>query len=68
MVKTLKETLRKLAYLEKLKEKEGYGIDATDFAFRRHILILLKGLKTSFDDMWVMFDNIKLENKEDSAK
>ncbi len=51
--------------LETLTEKRGYGVDATDYAFRRHVLLLLKELRSSIDDMWIMFDNLRDEMKGD---
>lgn len=40
-MRDLKETIQKLKEREKRADKKGYGGDATDHAFKRHVLILL---------------------------
>ncbi len=41
----LKETIRRLSELELESQRKEYFGDATEYAFRRHVLILLNGLK-----------------------
>ena len=40
-MRDLKETIKCLKEREKRADKEGFGGDATRFAFQRHVLILL---------------------------
>lgn len=64
MVRDLKQTIERLRKSENDRDKNGYSGDATEKAFRRHVLILLKKLISSIDDMWIMFDNLRDELKK----
>jgi len=45
MGKTISETIKSLKILEDRYQKKGYRGDATEYAFRRHTLVLLKDFK-----------------------
>lgn len=62
MVQELTQTLNRLRVQETNSKKDGYVRDATDFAFRRHTLTLLKQLtKVRFKP--VNLDTLFKQNK-----